>query len=256
MAYQVKLNQFEGPLDLLLHLIEEAQVDIKDIFISEITNQYLAYMEALDELDMETASEFLSVAATLVYIKSRSLLPKPPKEEEPNMEDPEEVLLRQLREYKAFKEISCKLNSLYESASRSYSKLPEELVLPEQEVTLKEMTTSALYAVFTRLMADAGEERVDVREIEQDRFTIRSQLRRIRSVLQERETVRFEELFEGIPVKLEMIVTFMALLDMIRRSEIKLKQSTPYGAIMISAAKLMEDDEDFEYMDEGQDGAK
>ena len=82
MAYEVHLKEFDGPLDLLLHLIEQAKVDIKDIFISEITNQYLSLMEELDELDMDTASEFLTMAATLVYIKSRSLLPKPPKEAE------------------------------------------------------------------------------------------------------------------------------------------------------------------------------
>ena len=82
MAYEVHLKEFDGPLDLLLHLIEQAKVNIKDIFISEITNQYLSLMEELDELDMDTASEFLTMAATLVYIKSRSLLPKPPKEAE------------------------------------------------------------------------------------------------------------------------------------------------------------------------------
>lgn len=99
MAYEVHLKEFDGPLDLLLHLIEQAKVDIKDIFISEITNQYLSLMEELDELDMDTASEFLTMAATLVYIKSRSLLPKPPKEAEEE-EDPEEALVRQLKEYK------------------------------------------------------------------------------------------------------------------------------------------------------------
>jgi segregation and condensation protein A len=82
MAYEVHLKQFEGPLDLLLHLIEQAEVDIKDIFISEITSQYLAYMRGLDELDMDTASEFIAMAANIVYIKSRSLLPKPPKEDD------------------------------------------------------------------------------------------------------------------------------------------------------------------------------
>ena len=97
MAYEVHLKEFDGPLDLLLHLIEQAKVDIKDIFISEITNQYLSLMEELDELDMDTASEFLTMAATLVYIKSRSLLPKPPKEAEEE-EDPEEALVRQLKE--------------------------------------------------------------------------------------------------------------------------------------------------------------
>ena len=96
MSYEVKLSRFEGPLDLLLHLIEQAEVDIKDIFISEITSQYLEYMSQIDELDMDTASEFLTMAATLVYIKSRSLLPRPPKENTEEEEDPAEALIRQL----------------------------------------------------------------------------------------------------------------------------------------------------------------
>ena len=112
MAYEVHLNRFEGPLDLLLHLIEQAKVDIKDIFISEITAQYLALMDEVEELDMDTASEFLTMAATLVYIKSRSLLPRPPREEAQDEEDPEEALVRQLREYKAFKEAGAKLEIL------------------------------------------------------------------------------------------------------------------------------------------------
>ncbi|MBQ3132506.1 MAG: segregation/condensation protein A, partial [Clostridia bacterium] len=100
MSYEVKLSRFEGPLDLLLHLIEQAEVDIKDIFISEITSQYLEYMNQIEELDMDTASEFLTMAATLVYIKSRSLLPRPPKETTEEEEDPAEALIRQLREYR------------------------------------------------------------------------------------------------------------------------------------------------------------
>ena len=133
MAYQVHLKQFDGPLDLLLHLIEQAEVDIKDIFISEITTQYLAYMAQVDELDMDTASEFLTMAATLVYIKSRSLLPRPPKEEEEG-EDPAETLIRQLREYKAIKLAGQRLQELEQAARGMYTKLPEEFLLPPQEV--------------------------------------------------------------------------------------------------------------------------
>ena len=95
MAYEVNLKEFQGPLDLLLHLIEQAEVDIKDIFISEITAQYLEYMGQIDTLDMDTASEFLTMAATLVYIKSRSLLPKPPKE---NTEEEVDYVIKSLDE--------------------------------------------------------------------------------------------------------------------------------------------------------------
>ena len=100
MAYEVHLKEFDGPLDLLLHLIEQAKVDIKDIFISEITNQYLSLMEELDELDMDTASEFLTMAATLVYIKSRSLLPNRPGKR--RRKRTLRRLVRQLKEYKLF----------------------------------------------------------------------------------------------------------------------------------------------------------
>ena len=99
MAYYVSLRQFEGPLDLLLHLISKAKVDIKDIFVSEITEQYLASMQDIDELDMDTASEFLTMAATLLEIKSRALLPRPPKEED-GEETPEQALIRRLEENK------------------------------------------------------------------------------------------------------------------------------------------------------------
>ena len=100
MAVYVSLRQFEGPLDLLLHLISKAKIDIKDIFVSEITEQYLESMRGLDELDMDTASEFLTMAATLLEIKSRALLPRPPAEPEDGEETPEQALIRRLEEYK------------------------------------------------------------------------------------------------------------------------------------------------------------
>ena len=133
MAYEVHLKEFDGPLDLLLHLIEQAKVDIKDIFISEITNQYLSLMEELDELDMDTASEFLTMAATLVYIKSRSLLPKPPKEAEEE-EDPEEALVRQLKEYKLFKQAGEKLNELSAGMRGLFSRLREQCARPRRNL--------------------------------------------------------------------------------------------------------------------------
>ena len=104
MAVYISLRQFEGPLDLLLHLITKAKIDIKDIFVSEITEQYLDSMRGLDELDMDTASEFLTMAATLLEIKSRALLPRPPAEPEDGEETPEQALIRRLEEYKLYKE--------------------------------------------------------------------------------------------------------------------------------------------------------
>lgn len=252
MAYEVHLNQFDGPLDLLLHLIEQVKVDIKDIFISEITTQYLALMGEMDELDMDTASEFLIMAATLVYIKSRSLLPRPPREDTEE-EDPEVLLVRQLREYKAFKEAGAKLAQLQEAMSRAYTRLPEEYLLPPQEYDLGEATCAELYeAFFAILNREAPQQKApsSLHQVHADTFTIRMQLKKIRAVLAEQGRVTFESLFDDASEKIEIIVTFMALLDMIMRNEITLKQKTPYGPITILAGSLLEDDDDVEYMDE------
>ena len=252
MAYEVNLKEFQGPLDLLLHLIEQAEVDIKDIFISEITAQYLEYMKQIDTLDMDTASEFLTMAATLVYIKSRSLLPKPPKENTEE-EDPADALIRQLREYRAAKEAGEKLRSLLDEARGIYAKLPEEFVLPPQEIILEESSVQSLFDAFTELMDKRREEKqreINSQEVMDDRFTIRRQLVKIRDVLRDKVSVPFEELFEDDAPNMEMIVTFMALLDMLMRGEISIKQPRPYEKITITAKELREDDEDAEYMDE------
>lgn len=253
MAYQVHLSQFDGPLDLLLHLIEQAEVDIKDIFVSEITAQYLAYMEEIDGLDMDTASEFLTMAATLLYIKSRQLLPRPPKETE-DEEDPEVLLIRQLREYKAFKQAGEELRQLFESARGAYTRLPEEYLLPPQEINLSGAALSDLTQAFFALLHAEAERRGDpenpLHQVRQDAFTVRRKLTELRELLREGREMAFEELFLGQASKMEKIVTFMALLEMISRAEIELHQSEPFAPIRLRAAELLDDDEGFDYMDE------
>lgn len=254
MPYTVQLTQFEGPLDLLLHLIEESQVDVKDIFVSQITAQYLSYMDRLDELDMDTASEFLTMAATLLYIKSRQLLPRPPKEDELE-EDPETLLIRQLREYKAFKEASEKLKSLFDTARDGCTRLPEDIPVPPKEVALDGASMDGLFAAFLEMLErkkDAPEP-IRSQHVNPDRYTVRSQTGRIRTMLQGKTAVTFEELFTPGAERLEIIVTFMALLEMIARGEILLRQKTPFAPIRISVDKLMLDDDTYEYMDETED---
>ena len=254
-AYCVNLSRFEGPLDLLLHLIQQAEIDIKDIFVSEITAQYLAYMEQLDALDMDTASEFLTMAATLLYIKSRQLLPRPPKEteEDGEAEDPEAALIRQLRDYKAFKEAGADLQRLFDAAKDSLARLPEDVPLPPQKVDLDGATMDNLYAAFVAILnrAEQAEATERLHRVRPDSFTVRSQLMKIRGLLRERsESVRFEELFPADAAKMEVIVTFMALLEMIAHGEIRLKQSSPYAPITIRSKALLDEDDAFAYMDE------
>lgn len=256
MAYSVHLEQFDGPLDLLLHLIERTELDIKDIFVSEITSQYLACMSEADSLDMDTASEFLTMAATLLYIKSRQLLPRPPREDEGEEEDPEAMLIRQLREYKAFKEASASLLELYTAAKDSFSRLPEDVPLPPKEVALDGASMDALYTAFLTLLGRKQEAPAAPRahHVRPDHYTVRKQMRKIRDILADKPSALFEDLFEENAERLEMIVTFMALLEMILHGEIILRQKTPFAPIRIAAGKLLlEGDEEFDYMDELSD---
>lgn len=253
--YRVNIDQFEGPLDLLLHLIQQAEIDICDIFVSEITAQYLAYMEQLDAVDMDRASEFLTMAATLVYIKSRQLLPRPPREsaDAGEEEDPEAVLVRQLRDYKAFKEAGQALQQRFAEASDSLTRLPEDVPLPPQKVDLDGATMEKLYSAFLSILdrAEIAEKNAKLHRVRPDSFTVRSQLGKIRTLLRDaKQALRFEELFSEYAGKMEIIVTFMALLEMIAHGEIHLKQSQPFAPITVWQKHLLEEDDDYAYMDE------
>ena len=252
--YRVSLSQFEGPLDLLLHLIEKAEVSIEDIFVSEITSQYLSYMEDLSELDMDRASSFLTVAAQLLLIKSRSLLPRPSAENEEE-EDPKEALLRQLREYKAFKAASAELSERFEEARKSFTRLPEDIVLPPQKFDLQNATMDLLYQAFLDVLNrdDAKDEKPDrTQNVRPDMFTVRDRVVHLRSRLKEGR-VRFSDLFTDASSRMERIVTFMALLEMLARGEVHVTQGATFAPIYIRAKAISENDGETVYMDEVED---
>ena len=238
MPYIVSLKQFDGPLDLLLTLISSAKLDIQDIFVSEITEQYLESMKLVDELDMDSASEFLQMAATLLEIKSRSMLPKPPKPEEEGALSPEEELIRQLTEYKQFKEISARMHQLEEEARSLLTKLPEEYPLPPPNIEITGLTLEKLAKAFRRVLerAEANErsENMASREIRRDSFTVAGCMalisRRLRG-----GSFRFVELFEEDYTKEEVVTMFLAVLELTRLSRLKVEQSGAYGEIFLSA---------------------
>lgn len=238
MPYVVSLKQFDGPLDLLLTLISKAQVDIQDIFVSEITEQYLESMSLVDELDMDSASEFLQMAATLVEIKSRALLPKPPKPEDENELSPEEALIRQLTEYKQFKELSQRMHQLEEEAKALMMKLPEEFPLPPPTVELTGLTLERLSRAFLRVLARAEAEEADAvlasREIRRDTFTISGCMSRIQRRLR-KGSFAFSELFDDSMTRSELITMFLALLELVKLSRVKAAQEDAYGEILLSA---------------------
>ena len=173
-GYSFKLDNFEGPLDLLLHLIKDAKVEITEIKLADVTEQYLDYMAGLDELDLEKASDFIDIAATLIEIKSKSLLPRV-EEEQPDEEDPEAVLLRQLKEYKLFKEASEKMKEI-ENVDRFYK--PADETVNDYRYVLGELNIEGLLNAFASMLTRVKkeEEKVIPKKIEKDRFTVADKL--------------------------------------------------------------------------------
>lgn len=239
MAYTVSLKQFDGPLDLLLTLIGKARIDIQEIFVSEITEQYLAYMAGVDELDMESASEFLQMAATLVEIKSRAMLPKPPRVEDEEGLTPEEALVRQLTEYKKFKEASREMQKLESEAREILTKLPEEFPLPPQEVELTGLTLEKLTRAFARVLKRLEESRSGSgpqRHIRRDTYTVGQCMARIGRMVRKGRCA-FTALFQDAADRDEVITMFMAMLEMVKHSRLHISQESTYGEIYLERAE-------------------
>lgn len=236
--YTVSLSQFEGPLDLLLHLISGAKIDIREIFVSDITDQYLQFMAQTDELDMESASEFLAMAATLIEIKSRALLPKPPAPD-PEEESPEDELVRRLMEYKAYKEAGVRFALLQNEARALLTRLPEELVDPQVEPDMRQLTIDALSRAFLKLLTRAKQQEVPVppREIRRERFSMQESMLRIESALRVRRQTPFSDLFEAQPAFDEIVSVFIALLELIRLERVAVVQEDTYGEILLIAKR-------------------
>ena len=208
MELNFKLTEFEGPLDLLLHLIDKAQIAIEDIFVSDITEQYLKYVNTLPEINMESASEFLATAAMLLEIKSRRLLPKPPKPEE-DEEDPEQVLIRRLQEYKRIKENAVILRAREGELEGMYFKKPQEYCFDERQLPA-------------------------VREIRRDTFTIKDKINYIRQRLSIRKSLRFDELFAHDRTRGEVVTTFMAMLELWKNRYLSITQNELFSDIIVT----------------------
>lgn len=235
MAYTVHLKEFEGPLDLLLHLISRAKVDIRDIFVSEITEQYLTSMEDISSLEMDTASEFLAMAATLLEIKSRALLPKPPKVEE-GEESPEDALIRRLAEYAALKEGVDQMQQFEAAASRMFEKLPEEIPLPPPVFELPNLTLEGLKEAMRRVLARVAQEPAKdtpVREIQRYKMSVQSCMFAISSRLR-KGPCSFYDLFSPQPTREEVVTLFMAVLELLRLGRLHLAQTEVFAEIVLS----------------------
>ena len=239
MSMTFHLSQFDGPLDMLLFLIGKAKIDIRDIFVSEVTDQYIRSVAEADDLDMEDASAFIAMAATLIEIKSRSLLPREePKEGE---EDAEQALIRQLEEYQRYKQASENMRALEDAAKQLFSKLPEEFPLPPPSFELTGVTLDGIMEAFSRVLArlkeKGGEEDHPLtRRIIRDEYDVPGCMRRIQRRLK-RGRVRFDELFSDTPTRNEVVTLFLALLEMIRMGKVVVSQKGVYDEIVLEAGE-------------------
>jgi segregation and condensation protein A len=226
-----KLPVFEGPLDLLLHLIKENKIDIYDIPIALITKQYLEYIELMKELNLEIAGEFLVMAATLIHIKSRMLLPKEEKETEEPVEDPRAELVERLIEYQRFKEASRTLR-MREDVWRDifHRPLPDKDDIEPDAVMLTEVSVFDLIAAFKSLMEKTPAE---VIEITRETLTVADRINFIMERLEAEDGIRFDELFEGDYTRISLIVTFIALLELMRLGLAKAYQERRFGPVWI-----------------------
>ncbi len=234
--YKVQLDVFEGPLDLLLYLIRKEEVDIYDIPIERITTQYMQYLDLMRMLDLNIAGEFLVMAATLMMIKSRMLLPP---EERPEMEEEEEDprwdLVRQLIEYKKFKDAAQFLRERALGREDVFGRESAEAHLgPRAEIPLQDVGLFDLLSAFNRALSRVKTE--DLREIFAERYTVSEKIDEILARIRETPELSLTRLFEGMRSRHEIVVTFLAVLELIRLRHLTVRQSALFGEIVIARA--------------------
>lgn len=239
MDLVVKLSAFEGPMDLLLHLVRKAEINIEDIFVSQITEQYLQIIHQAEQLDMEVAGEFITMAAMLLEIKSRAMLPKPQIEDVETEDelDPEEMLIQQLTLYNLFKEASDQMRRMESEGTAHRYKLPEEILPQKPQLDLTGVTAQSLYDAFSSLLLRrAGEDApsAPARTIRRDAFTVPDRMAYLRRMLRSRGVMRFDELFDDACTRAQIVVTFMALLEMMRLGRIGVRQNGTFSDICIT----------------------
>jgi segregation and condensation protein A len=249
-----KLEAFEGPLDLLLHLIDKAEIDIQDISISDITDQYMAYLGAMQELELDITSEFLVMAATLLSMKSRQLLPKPPVTEEPWLTadddeglDPREELIRKLVEYRKYKSVAGQLREREWDRSQVYTREPSDLSPFAEVMTgnpVEGLHVDDLIRAFQKaLRRMAGRQRVS--SIRKDEISVKDRIRDIVDALKYRSIegkMLFSQLVGESGTRDEIVVTFLAILELMKRRWVLCHQSALFDEIVLSWTGREEDD--------------
>ena len=233
--YELKLDNFEGPLDLLVHLIEKNKMDIYDVKLIDITDQYLEYINEMERQNLDVTSEFLVIASTLVYLKSKELLPK---EVDNEAELTEEELLRRIIEYKRYKDISMKFKEMYFENNKRFFKLPDKVVLPKQMID-RQYESSKIFENYKRLLENQEVKmNKNVENIEKiairDTYTVTSKVKEIFKVLSKKPRFVFGKLFSvRTKPKEEVITAFTGVLELTRKDKVTTSQEKLFGDIIV-----------------------
>ncbi len=236
--YKVQFEVFEGPMDLLLYLIKKEEVDIYAVNLTKLATQFLEYVELMRQFDLEVAGEFLVMASTLMFIKSRELLPVEQQAvvegEEEEGEDPRWELIRQLVEYKKFKDAAAQLQVMEDRQENVFPRVPPKLefvtepALPKPEAGIFDLL-SAVNGILKRF----ADKEASVRQIYEDKWTVSEKIDLVRRLIAERHSVKFSELFEQAANRAEVICTFLALLELVRLKQLACTQPEPFAEIQI-----------------------
>lgn len=250
MTLNININNFQGPFDLLLHLIKKNKMDIYDIKIYEVTGQYMDYLKEMKEIDLEITSEFIVIAATLLEIKSKMLLPKVKKEEDEEEEDPRKELVQKLIEYKKFKSVAEYFKEREQKNGVVYAKKPEIIEDKRNNLSLDEdifkgITMLNLYNLFCKLMMDfqnkINEDNMYLKKISVDIYKVEDKMDYLLRNMKSNKPTFFSRVVKECSNKLEVIVTFMALLELIKLKSVKVYQKNNFNEIYIERIESNEE---------------
>jgi segregation and condensation protein A len=236
--YKVKFEVFEGPLDLLLYLIKKEEVDIYDVNLTQLATQFIEYIELMRLLDLEVAGEFLVMASTLMYIKSRELLPLDKQvqvEGEEDEEDPRWELIRQLVEYKKFKDAAAQLQALETRQENVFVRQPARPEFHDESQAKPDVTLFDLLNAVNAILKRVAQQPAP-RDVFEDRWTVSEKIEIILKTISELQRMKFSELFVGATSRTEVVVTFLAMLELIRLKQVVVAQSDVFGEIEIARA--------------------
>ncbi|MBL9126104.1 MAG: segregation/condensation protein A [Verrucomicrobiales bacterium] len=244
--YRVKFEVFEGPLDLLLYLIRKEEVDIYEVNLTKIATEFIEYLNLMRELDLDVAGEFVVMAATLMLIKSRELLPRDqrpetPSDESEDLEDPRWELIRQLVEYKKFKDAASRLQTLEVQAENTFPRIPGRVELPEDNTPRRtEASIFDLLAAVNAVLKRFGDRAGSARDVFEDKWSVSEKIESLLGSVRERSRLRFSDLFRETTSRTEVVVTFLALLELIRLRMLVATQAEQFADIAIELAPAPE----------------